>query len=204
MIPQNFDGRVESPAQNDRLVLTPSLRVAEDAPQDVPQAGPVDAETLIANIAQIAARTILPCGLSRQRPDQRLGRQGRSGRLARHRGDGKRAPRIAEQAAGHLVLARRQALERGGDGGLVVREKCSKDKRVVNVSLTDLGREKLSAAPEPLQAEFYRKFRGLEDWEQQMLRSALLRIAKMMDADELDVAPILQAGAIDEPSPWEN
>ena len=109
--------------------------------------------------------------------------------------------------ARHIVVSQAtvtRIIDRLERGGLVVREKCSKDKRVVNVSLTDLGREKLSAAPEPLQAEFYRKFRGLEDWEQQMLRSALLRIAKMMDADELDVAPILQAGAIDEPSPWEN
>lgn len=86
--------------------------------------------------------------------------------------------------------------------GLVRREKSATDKRVVKISLTDPGREKLAAAPEPLQAEFYRKFCELEDWEQQMLRSSLLRIAKMMDADDLDVAPILQAGAIDEFTPW--
>jgi len=108
--------------------------------------------------------------------------------------------------ARHIVVSQAtvtRIIDRLERGGLVRREKCSKDKRVVNVSLTQLGREKLAAAPEPLQAEFYRKFRELEDWEQQMLRSALLRIAKMMDVDELDVAPILQAGAIDEPSPWE-
>ena len=81
--------------------------------------------------------------------------------------------------------------------GLVKRAKGSADKRVVNVSLTDLGREKLAAAPEPLQAEFYRKLRELEDWEQQMLRAGLARIAKMMDADAIDAAPILQIGKID-------
>jgi DNA-binding MarR family transcriptional regulator len=80
--------------------------------------------------------------------------------------------------------------------GLVKREKSTQDKRVVNVGLTEAGREKLGHAPEPLQAEFLRRFRELETWEQQMLKSSLLRIAKMMDAEDLDVAPILQAGAI--------
>ena len=45
---------------------------------------------------------------------------------------------------------------------------------------------KLESAPEPLQAEFLREFRKLEDWEQQMLKSSLLRIAKMMDAQDID------------------
>ena len=85
--------------------------------------------------------------------------------------------------------------------GLVKREKSTQDKRVVNVGLTGAGREKLELAPEPLQAEFLRRFRELEDWEQQMLKSSLLRIAKMMDAEDLDAAPILQAGAIVEPPP---
>ena len=80
--------------------------------------------------------------------------------------------------------------------GLVRREKSSKDKRVINISLTDAGQAKLELAPEPLQAEFLRRFRKLEDWEQQMLKSSLLRVAKMMDAEDIDAAPILQTGAI--------
>jgi DNA-binding MarR family transcriptional regulator len=79
---------------------------------------------------------------------------------------------------------------------LVRRDKSSTDKRVVNISLTDAGRTKLESAPEPLQEEFLREFRKLEDWEQQMLKSSLLRIARMMDAQDIDAAPILQAGAI--------
>lgn len=104
--------------------------------------------------------------------------------------------------ARHIVVSQATAtriIDRLERDGLVKREKSSKDKRIINVSLTDLGRDKMASAPEPLQAEFYRKFCALEGWEQQMLRSSLLRIAKMMDADDLDVAPILQAGAIDEP-----
>jgi len=84
--------------------------------------------------------------------------------------------------------------------GLVRREKSSTDKRIVNISLTDAGRTKLESAPEPLQEEFLREFRKLEDWEQKMLKSSLLRIARMMDAQDIDAAPILQAGAIVEVS----
>ena len=79
---------------------------------------------------------------------------------------------------------------------LVKREKSTTDKRVVHVGLTEAGRKKLGSAPEPLQAEFLREFRKLDDWEQQMLKSSLLRIAKMMDAEDIDAAPILQAGDI--------
>ena len=79
---------------------------------------------------------------------------------------------------------------------LVRRDKSSSDKRVVNISLTDAGQKKLESAPEPLQAEFLREYRKLDDWEQQMLKSSLLRIAKMMDAEDIDASPILQTGAI--------
>ena len=85
--------------------------------------------------------------------------------------------------------------------GLVGRQKSSKDKRVVNISLTEAGRTKLESAPEPLQAGFLREFRKLEGWEQQMLMSSLSRIATMMDAQDIDAAPILQTGAIVEPPP---
>jgi DNA-binding MarR family transcriptional regulator len=82
---------------------------------------------------------------------------------------------------------------------LVTREKASRDKRIVNVSLTDRGRAKLATAPTPLQASFLREYRKLEDWERHMLRSSLLRVAKMMDAEDLDAAAILQTGDIVEP-----
>lgn len=84
--------------------------------------------------------------------------------------------------------------------GLVKREKSTADKRVIHVGLTKLGRTKLDSAPEPLQAEFLREFRKLEGWEQQMLKSSLMRIAKMMDAENIDAAPILQTGSIVEPA----
>lgn len=106
--------------------------------------------------------------------------------------------------ARHIVVSQAtvtRIIDRLERDGVVKREKSSKDKRVVNVSLTDTGKSKLDAAPEPLQAGFLRKYRELESWEQQMLKSSLLRIATMMDADDLDAAPILQTGAIVETQP---
>ncbi|MEM7610714.1 MAG: MarR family transcriptional regulator [Pseudomonadota bacterium] len=101
--------------------------------------------------------------------------------------------------AKHIVVSQAtvtRIIDRLERDGLVRREKSSTDKRVVNISLTDAGNAKLDVAPEPLQAEFLRRYRELESWEQQMLKSSLLRIASMMDAEHLDAAPILQTGAI--------
>jgi len=104
---------------------------------------------------------------------------------------------VVSQATMTRIIDR---LERAG---LVRRNKSTTDKRVVNISLTDVGQVKLESAPEPLQAEFLRRFRKLEDWEQQMLKASLVRVAKMMDAENIDAAPILQAGSIVEPNAGE-
>ena len=104
--------------------------------------------------------------------------------------------------ARHIVVSQAtvtRIIDRLERAGLVRREKSSTDKRVVNVSLTDAGRVKLEAAPEPLQSEFLREFRKLDAWEQHMLKASLLRIAKMMDAEDIDASPILQVGDIVEP-----
>lgn len=77
---------------------------------------------------------------------------------------------------------------------LVRRERSGKDKRVVLVCLTLDGQKKLEEAPELIQAGFVREFRTLHDWEQHMLISAFERVAVMMNAEELDAAPILDVG----------
>ena len=94
-------------------------------------------------------------------------------------------------------------IDRLQESGLVTREKASKDKRVINISLTESGRERLAAAPEPMQTKFIRRYRRLEGWEQHMIKAALLRVAQMMDAEELDVAAVLQSGDILEQQPAE-
>ncbi len=77
---------------------------------------------------------------------------------------------------------------------LVRRERSDDDKRVVLVCMTLDGQRKLEEAPEPIQASFVREFRMLSEWEQHMLISAFERVAVMMNAEELDAAPILEVG----------
>jgi DNA-binding MarR family transcriptional regulator len=82
--------------------------------------------------------------------------------------------------------------------GLVIRTRSETDKRKVHLSLSDSGKLLLSLSPKPLQEHFIRRYQNLEEWEQSQLLSAVERIASMMDAQELDAAPVLLVGQIQE------
>ena len=80
----------------------------------------------------------------------------------------------------------------------VIRERSIKDKRKVGLHLTEQGKTVINNAPRPLQARFINSFEKLQDWEQTQLVSTMQRIASMMDAENLDAAPMLEVGAIQE------
>ena len=79
---------------------------------------------------------------------------------------------------------------------LVVRQKSTVDKRVVEVLLTDKGRQMVELAPEPLQTGFLREYRKLERWEQHQLIASVQKIAVLMDAEDIDASPILTTGEV--------
>ena len=79
---------------------------------------------------------------------------------------------------------------------LVLRLKSSADKRVVEVLLTEKGRQMVELAPEPLQAGFLREYRKLERWEQHQLIGSMQRVAVLMDAEDIDASPILTTGEL--------
>lgn len=83
--------------------------------------------------------------------------------------------------------------------GLVERQRSDTDRRVIDVILTDAGRQRLADAPEPLQESFLASFEHLESWEQTLLVSSVQRVAAMMKAEDLDAAPILETGELTDP-----
>ncbi|NSY41492.1 MarR family winged helix-turn-helix transcriptional regulator [Leisingera sp. ANG59] len=77
---------------------------------------------------------------------------------------------------------------------MVVREKSQTDRRQTNILVTEKGRRAIADAPDPLQQRFVRKFAAMEDWEQAALIAALERVASMLDAEDIDAAPVLDTG----------
>lgn len=82
---------------------------------------------------------------------------------------------------------------------LVARRPDAKDGRRVLVSMTPAGRKTLNQSQDALQVLFERRFEALEPWEKSFLVAALERIAAMLDAAEIDAAPVLDVGEIDKP-----
>ena len=78
--------------------------------------------------------------------------------------------------------------------GLVARHRSTQDKRVVHTTLTAEGREKIAAAPTPLQDTFSKRFAELDEWEKSMIVAALQRVSNMMNAEDLDASPLLHVG----------
>ncbi|HEY9548522.1 MAG TPA: MarR family transcriptional regulator [Kiloniellaceae bacterium] len=106
----------------------------------------------------------------------------------------------AGQIAAHMGITQATTtslLHKLEDRGLVRRQRGDSDRRQVWLSLTGEGREKLAAAPDGLQQNFRERFENLESWEQAMLVAALERVTAMLDAEDLDAAPVLDVGALD-------
>ncbi|MUK92793.1 MarR family transcriptional regulator [Aliivibrio fischeri] len=80
--------------------------------------------------------------------------------------------------------------------GYVQRIRSESDRRKVHAHLTDKGKELLDNAPLPLQDSFVNKFHNLEAWEQSLLLSSVQRVSAMMNAEDIDAAPVLQLEGI--------
>ena len=88
-------------------------------------------------------------------------------------------------------------LDRLENNGFVIRTRSDEDRRLVRISLTETGQEKVDQAPELLQAGFLKEYRTLPDWQRNMLVASLQHIAYMMDAEDIDASPILVVGEVD-------
>jgi DNA-binding MarR family transcriptional regulator len=81
---------------------------------------------------------------------------------------------------------------------LVKRRDDEQDKRRVLVEVTGEGMTLLVTGPLPIQESFVTEFDRLQDWEQNLILSSLQRVVAMMEATELEAAPILATGPIDQ------
>ena len=87
-------------------------------------------------------------------------------------------------------------IDRLENKNLVSRVRDTQDKRKVGLYLTENGKALLLNAPQPLQEHFIENFSNLAQWEQSQLLSSMERIADMMNANELDAAPLLELNAM--------
>ena len=85
-------------------------------------------------------------------------------------------------------------LERLEGKVLVRRERSKEDKRRVINELTPAGEAAVDKAPPLLQERFVRELSNLEDWEQTLILSTLQRVAKMMQAEQIEASPVLVSG----------
>lgn len=103
------------------------------------------------------------------------------------------------QLSNHTNMSQATAttiLDRLEGRGLIIRVRSAQDKRKVHAHLTPEGLDALNKAPKPLQENFIHRFQALEEWEQMLLISSVQRISMMMNADSLDVAPLLEVTAL--------
>ena len=87
-------------------------------------------------------------------------------------------------------------IDRLENKSLVSRVRNTQDKRKVGLYLTENGQALLLKAPQPLQENFIENFANLAQWEQSQLLSSMERLAGMMDANEIDAAPLLELDAM--------
>ncbi len=109
--------------------------------------------------------------------------------VAKHKGI------TASQIAKNITLSAATVtniLDRLENKSLINRVRNTQDKRRVSLFLTNKGKELLLVAPQPLQEHFIQNFCDLAQWEQSQLISSMERIATMMDANEIDAAPLLE------------
>jgi len=85
--------------------------------------------------------------------------------------------------------------------GFVQRQRSEKDKRQFHLSVLPAGKAALVDAPDPLQTTFTERFIALPAWEQAMILTAAERLATLMDAQNIDAAPLLDSGLIDRSTP---
>lgn len=88
-------------------------------------------------------------------------------------------------------------LDRLSSRGFVIRRRSDTDKRRMLADITPEADQVIRHAPSLLQEQFLRELANLADWEKSQTLSSLQRIVTMMEAESLDVAPMLATDVMD-------
>lgn len=80
--------------------------------------------------------------------------------------------------------------------GLAVRQRGNKDRRQVQVCMTEAGKNLIASAPSPLQKTLAESLKKLPELEQVSITMALEKVVDMMEAREIEAAPILEIGPL--------
>ena len=91
-------------------------------------------------------------------------------------------------------------VDRLEERSLVTRSRDPKDRRLVVVDLTQAGREVVASSPPPLHERFMLRLAEQPPAERREIDRVLRRIVEMMEAEEVEAAPVLAAEtSLDEP-----
>ncbi|MCA9753569.1 MAG: MarR family transcriptional regulator [Gemmatimonadetes bacterium] len=85
--------------------------------------------------------------------------------------------------------------------GWIQRVRSAEDRRRILLSATEAGRELLAQAPSPLQDRLLENLAALPEADRRRLAGALDEIVALMEATDLEVAPLLHPGPLDESPP---
>ncbi len=81
---------------------------------------------------------------------------------------------------------------------MVSRRRCDTDRRRVWIRMEPAGRAALDEAPDQLQERFEHQFDELPAWQQAMLVSSLELVSTMLGADDMEAAPFLDYGPVED------
>lgn len=109
---------------------------------------------------------------------------------------GSSTPKAISQRMGVSQATMTALIDKLESKGMVTRQRSERDRRQTDIVITGKGAAAIEQAPDALQQIFVRRFEALEDWEQAQLIASLERVASMLDAHEIDAAPVLDWGDI--------
>jgi DNA-binding MarR family transcriptional regulator len=91
-------------------------------------------------------------------------------------------------------------VDRLEEKNLVARQRGNKDRRQVQICLTESGEQLLDSAPSALQDTLAEALKKLPELEQVSITLALEKIVDLMEAGKIEASPVLETGSLSSPS----